>query len=146
MIELIITVALIILGYLFGRLAEYRHYKQIRKSEQALMHLPVVSLRTPPPDITPDKVELISGNVVISLDYFKRTLAFLKSIFGGRITSYESLLDRARREAIIRLKQKAINMNASIVYNLRLETASISKNATNSTGSIEIIAYGTAIV
>ena len=34
------------------------------------------------------------GNVVVSVDYFKRFVAHLRMIFGGRVHTYESLLDR----------------------------------------------------
>ncbi|MFT6733724.1 MAG: hypothetical protein ACJAS9_001914 [Polaribacter sp.] len=40
------------------------------------------------------------------MDYFKRFLAGLRNIFGGRVVTYESLVDRARREAILRMKEK----------------------------------------
>ena len=89
---------------------------------------------------------LVTGSVVISVDYFKRLLALLRSIVGGRITAYETLLDRARREAILRMKEEAAKHNAHIIYNIRLETASISKNAAGNIGSVEVFSYGTAII
>ena len=70
----------------------------------------------------------------------------LRSILGGRITAYETLLDRARREAVLRMKEEASALNANIIYNIKLETASISKNAAGSIGSVEVFAYGTAII
>ena len=45
--------------------------------------------------------------------------------FGGRVTSYESLLDRARRESLLRMKQQASSMGAVMVFNVKYETASI---------------------
>ncbi|MCI5128213.1 MAG: hypothetical protein D3907_06860, partial [Candidatus Electrothrix sp. AUS3] len=33
--------------------------------------------------------------------YFKRIVAGLRNIFGGNVQSYETLVDRARREAVI---------------------------------------------
>ena len=44
---------------------------------------------------------------MVSVDYFKRFLAGLRMIFGGRVSSYESLLDRARREALLRMRLQA---------------------------------------
>jgi uncharacterized protein YbjQ (UPF0145 family) len=83
--------------------------------------------------------------VVISLDYFKRILAGLRNIFGGEISSYETLIDRARREAILRMKERS--KGASIILNVRIETSSIgqSANQRKTVGSIEAIAYGTAV-
>ena len=68
-------------------------------------------------------------------------------LFGGRVTQYESLLDRARREAILRMKEQAELKNAFVVLNARVETSSISKNSKrrNSVGAVEVLAYGTAI-
>ena len=80
------------------------------------------------------------------LDYFKRFLAMLRTLFGGRVRSYENLLDRARREAILRMKEEARSLNAERIFNIKLETASISKNAAGNIGSVEVFAYGTAII
>jgi uncharacterized protein YbjQ (UPF0145 family) len=87
-------------------------------------------------------VKLITGNVVISIDYFKKILAGLINFFGGNISAYETLIDRARREAVLRMKESA--KGASEIINIRIETTSILKN-TQSVGAIEVIAYGTAI-
>ena len=46
-------------------------------------------------------------------------------MFGGRVSAYETLVDRARREAILRMKEEA--KGADIILNMRLETSSISK-------------------
>jgi uncharacterized protein YbjQ (UPF0145 family) len=83
---------------------------------------------------------------VISVDYFKRFLAALRNLFGGRVTSYESLLDRARRESLLRMKEQAAALGAAMVFNVKYETASISKGRGNSIGSIEVLAYGTALI
>jgi uncharacterized protein YbjQ (UPF0145 family) len=68
-------------------------------------------------------------------------------MIGGRLTSYESLLDRARREAILRMKESAILSGGKIIVNVRIETTSISKhsNSLYSIGSVEVVAYGTAV-
>ena len=145
MYELIIILVLVVLGYLFGRIAEQRHYKSIDERENNTMTFLMVSMKTVPADYRVHECMLVSGSVVISLDYFKRIFAALKTIFGGRITSYETLIDRARREAILRMKEQAMAHNATMVYNVRLETSSISKNERQSVGSVEVIAYGTAL-
>ena len=87
--------------------------------------------------------KLVTGSVVISVDYFKRILAGLRNSFGGPIASYETLVDRARREAILRMKESC--PNATQLINLRIETSSITKGAKQQIGSVEVLAYGTAI-
>ena len=69
----------------------------------------------------------------------------MRSIVGGRVSSYESLIDRARREAILRMKEQAATLDANYVFNVKMETSSISKGRRNSIGSVEVLAYGTAI-
>jgi uncharacterized protein YbjQ (UPF0145 family) len=85
---------------------------------------------------------------VIAEDYFKRIAAGLRGLVGGRITVYESLLDRGRREAIVRMKQEARQLGATMILNVRLETASLSeeRGGRASMFSAEFIAYGTALV
>jgi uncharacterized protein YbjQ (UPF0145 family) len=86
---------------------------------------------------------LVNGSVVISIDYFKKFVASLMNFFGGRVSTYETLIDRARREAILRMKEDA--GDASEIINVRIETSSISKNASDNIGAVEVLAYGTAI-
>jgi len=142
MYEFYIFVGLTLLGYISGSIIEKNHYKRIRVREAALLNLPTIGLKRPLNEDDIEHVKLITGNVVISIDYFKKILAGLINFFGGNISAYETLIDRARREAIIRMKQSA--KGASEIINVRIETTSISKNTQN-VGAIEVIAYGTAI-
>ncbi|MFV1997524.1 MAG: YbjQ family protein [Acidiferrobacterales bacterium] len=146
MVDLIVFVSLLALGYGFGRYAESRHYKSIIRREKELNRIPAIAQRFPPLTATPYKVELVTGSVVISVDYFKRFLASLRNLIGGRVRSYESLLDRARREAILRMKEKADQLGADMIFNIKLETSSIYKGRKNRVGSVEVLAYGTALI
>lgn len=145
--DLVIFGFLIILGYVAGSIAEKRHYTSIKEREEEMVALPVVSMRNVYPDTDVHDSGLVMGSAVISIDYFKRFLAILRNLFGGRVRSYESLVDRARREAILRMKEEALKTNADIVINFRLETSTIGKSANSKRqiGSVEALAYGTAI-
>ncbi len=145
MYDLIIFIVLLAMGYGFGRYAEASHYKSIIKREKQLNKIPAVATRIPPLDRQDLNSQLVSGSVVISVDYFKRFVAGLRNIFGGRMIAYETLLDRARREAILRMKEEARGLNAEFVFNIKLETSSIYKGRRNSVGSVEVFAYGTAL-
>lgn len=145
MYDLIIFIILLGLGYGFGRWSELKHYQSILQREEELNALPAIASRFPPVGKMHEQ-ELVMGSVVISVDYFKRFLATLRNIFGGRVTAYETLLDRARREALLRMKEEARKKNAEMVFNVKYETASISKGARNTVGSVEILAYGTALI
>lgn len=144
--ELIIPVALLVLGYLAGRFNEKRHYRRIHEGEARFRDLVVQSGRELPPQLLRHSAQMVSGNVVISVDYFKVILAGLRNLVGGRISAYESLIDRARREAVLRLQQEAQALNAEAVVNLRFETSRISGDLRRGVGSMEVLAYGTALI
>ena len=106
-LDLIIFLVLLALGYGFGRYAEKRHYRSIIQREKALNRIPAIAMRTPTDVVTAQQTQLVMGSVVLSVDYFKRFLSSLRNLVGGRVKSYESLLDRARREAVLRMKEQA---------------------------------------
>lgn len=145
--DLLLFLFLLCLGYGAGTWAEKRHYASIRKREARLQKLPVVTGDKGFISQQMEKGELVTGSAVISIDYFKRLLAILRNIFGGTVKSYESLVDRARREAILRMKEEGMKQGADIIVNMRLETAAIGRSANQKRqiGSVEAIAYGTAI-
>ena len=139
-----IPVGLITLGYFAGRYAERKHYESIHQREAHFLRLPAVSTRQWDTDRPVAGARMVVGSVVISADYFKRLLASLRNIIGGRMRSYESLLDRARREAILRLKEQF--PDADIIVNLRMETSTIGgTNKKGGVSAVELVAYGTAI-
>jgi len=142
--ELWYILVLLVVAYFIGGYLERRHYRSLIEREHAMNTLPAVSIRTPPAgDFT---CELVRGNCTISVDYFKRFLATLHAFFGGRVTSYETLLDRSRREALLRLKEDAQQHGATLVLNVKYETASVFKGSGRSVGSVEVLAYGTALI
>ncbi len=141
----IVFVVLLLTGMIFGKIAETRHLKSIIKREQQLNRLPAVASRYPPSgEGVPNYQQLlVTGNVVIASDYFKTFLSGLINIFGGRVTPFESLLDRGRREALLRMKESADAVNADLVFNVKYHTATIQQTGK---GAIEVLAYGTALI
>ncbi len=140
-----IPISMIMIAMIIGSILEKKHFKSIRAREQAILGLPAVSIRALDPEHDIADARLVSGSVVVSLDYFKRFLAGLRNIFGGRVRSYESLLDRGRREAILRMKAEC--PQANIIINFRVETSAIAKTrgGRKQIGGVEVLAYGTAI-
>ena len=143
--NLLFFLTLIAIGYVVGTLVEKRHYRSINDREKKLLYLPVITMKTVThPEKKIASAELVCGSAVISIDYFKRFLASLRNIFGGTVKSYESLIDRARREALIRMKEMAVD--ATVIVNVRIETSTIGRNANKKgVGCLEAIAYGTAV-
>lgn len=144
--QIIVFLVLMVAGYLIGSYLERRHYRSIIEREAQYREVVAVASRQLPDNGTQYTQRLVMGNVTVSVDYFKRFLATLHNFFGGRVTSYESLLDRARREAILRMKAEAAALKAPLVLNVKYETASIYKGSGNSIGSVEVLAYGTAMI
>lgn len=139
LIDLIFFIGAVGIGYFVGSYVEKEHYRSIKERETAFLNLPAVTGK----NFTQDDKEIIDarlvlGSVVISQDYFKMIFAGLRNLLGGGISAYETLLDRGRREAILRLKEHSAG--ADIILNTRIETCRISKG-----GSIEVYAYGTAV-
>jgi len=142
--DLYFFISLIITGYIFGQIHERRHYASIKRREEKTVQMVMTSSKRPMGDLGPIKdAKLVQGGVVISVDYFKRIVTSLRNFFGGNIRGYETLVDRARREAILRLKESC--PDATQIINLRLETSSIYKGKGNQIGSVEVLAYATAL-
>ncbi|MBK9199771.1 YbjQ family protein [Candidatus Skiveiella danica] len=140
--------ALLIVGLVAGSATERRHYRRLCEQEAALRDILVFNERHLPAGLPIRRSDLVIGSAVIGEDYFKRIAAALKSIFGGRLTVYESLMDRGRREAVVRMKQQARAQGATMIFNVRFETASLSESGAGQQAafSAEFIAYGTALV
>ncbi len=141
-----IPLVLIILGYFMGTHFEKRHFQSIIIRERAFLNKPAVTFDESDDTVFPldpsiCDTRLVGGSVVISVDYFKRFLAGLRGIVGGRLTSYETLVDRARREAVLRMKEES--GDADRIANLRIETSTLSSG--RGIGAVEVHAYGTAI-
>ena len=146
LIGLIVFAVLMIVGRVFGGIAEKRHYERIVQRESELRTILVFNESRPSADLSTSDAQLVVGSVVIAEDYFKRFAAALKSIFGGRLTAYESLADRGRREAILRMKEEAQALGAKMIFNVRLETSTLTDDSNpKALFSAEFIAYGTAL-
>ena len=143
-----VFLVLLALGWFVGRANEQRHFRDLATLEASLRDIAVFTARRPPAEPTFRSGALVVGSVVIAEDYFKRLAVGLRSLIGGRLPAYESLLERGRREAIVRMKEQARRLGATVVYNVRLETSSLSEDRTGRSPlfSAEFIAYGTALI
>lgn len=139
-----IPLLIIVIALITGSVLERRHYRSIDHRERRLGHIALLNGKHYPDDRPIVKTRFVEGAVVISYDYFKRFLAGLRQIFGGEVKAYVSLLDRGRREAMLRMKECC--PDADLIVNFRIETSSVSKGRRKrSIGSVEVIAYGTAL-
>lgn len=135
--EICIPLGLLALGYVVGGFVERRHFASLAEREKLTRGLPVVThdMIEPGPPIA--ELRLVAGTAVVALDRFKQIVGKVRNLFGGTVIAYESLLDRARREAVLRLKADAVG--ASEIVDLRIVTSDIV------TSSVEAVAIATAV-
>jgi uncharacterized protein YbjQ (UPF0145 family) len=82
----------------------------------------------------------VFGVVVRSRGLAGNILAGLRSIFGGEIPEYTSLLEQTRRHALDRMVKNARLMGGNAVVMMRFDSSEIAQTMS------EIVAYGTAVV
>jgi uncharacterized protein YbjQ (UPF0145 family) len=144
MIEIGVTLTLLIIGVIFGTRAQNRHLQELNMREDAMSHIRVTNLKRPP--ITSGEIMMVSGSTVVAFDYFRRFIARIVMLVGGRITMFEDMLDRARREALVRMLEQADSLGAREVHNVRFEFSRVGGNVQNQVGGgAELLAYGTAV-
>ena len=80
------------------------------------------------------------GLVVRSRGFSGNLIAGLRSLGGGEIKEYTSLLEDTRRQALDRLVQNATLMGANAVISMRFDSSELAGTMS------EIVAYGTAVV
>lgn len=139
MVELVITAGLLAVGYFFGSAKEQKHIKDLRLREHRLLNAVPTRADRGPKLQSSQETFLVVGNVVIASDYFKNFVGQLRNFFGGRLSTHENLLDRARREAVCRMREEALRRGASQVIDVHLETSFLDQLG------VEVSAYGTAV-
>ncbi len=143
-------VVLLVFGFCIGGVVERAHFRRLEAREAALSDVLVTDLRSFPTQNVTESFGLVSGEVVIASDYFKTFAAALRKLVGGDLRTYESLMERARREALVRMKQEAKAAGANCVANVRLASSNIGSGGAGSrrrrgAAMVEMYAYGTAV-
>ncbi|MBU6398306.1 MAG: YbjQ family protein [Rhodospirillales bacterium] len=80
------------------------------------------------------------GVVVRSRGIGGNMMAGLRSIVGGEIKEYTSMLEEARRHAIDRMVTNATMMGANAILVMRFDSSEMGETMS------EVVAYGTAVV
>lgn len=128
-------------GWLVATWFERRHLKSLDAREAPLQHIKVVT-RKKPPACEPETCALLIGSVVMAHDYFRTLFIAIRRLIGGNVKAYERLLQRGRREALIRLKEEADLRGLDQVVNVRFGTAATTGRFLH---TLEIVAYGTGV-
>jgi uncharacterized protein YbjQ (UPF0145 family) len=82
----------------------------------------------------------VFGVVVRSRGLGGNIVAGLRTLLGGEIHEYTSMVEDARRQAIDRMTQNAALMGANAVTRMMFDSTEMGQTMT------EIVAYGTAVV
>ncbi len=136
--DLVVGAIAIVIGFFIGGAREKKHFAELKVREAALLsRLPTRS--TPGQKLAGGQAFLVVGSVVVASDAFKNFIGALKSFFGGRMNAQEALLDRARREAVCRLRESALQKGAKEVLDLHIETSYLDQMG------VEVCAYATAV-
>ncbi len=140
------TFFLLFLGLTVGTTVDRMHRKNLTKRELELSDMVVTDLKTFPGGADANSHgTLVMGQVVIGSDYLKTFLAQLRNIFGGEVGSFVSLMERARREALLRMLQEAQDRGYDAVCNVRFETSNIGASmGRRGMAMVEVFVYGTA--
>ena len=122
--------AVLFVGWLAGHLSETKHERSLAAREEALKDIETTDLRNPPGFAGAEgPCSLVSGEAVVASDTFKSWVFGLKNIVGGESKTFTRLFDRARREALLRMKERARELGCDAVCNVRFDSADIGGNA-----------------
>lgn len=82
----------------------------------------------------------VFGVVVRSRGLGGNVTAFVRSLGGGEIHEYTSMLEDARRQAIDRMVESATAMGANAILMMRFDSSEMGSTMS------EVVAYGTAVI
>lgn len=135
----VITVGII--GWLVATWFERRHLRLMTQREIPLHQISLNTLKHTP-NCEAEACTLLIGSVVVAHDYFRTLIIFIRKLIGGNIKPYERLVQRGRREALIRLREEADLRAIDKIINVRFTTTAISGRFLH---AVEMVAYGTGI-
>ncbi len=82
---------------------------------------------------------LVKGNTIQAKHIGKDVVAGFRQLVGGEIKEYTEMLSEAREIALKRMREKAEEMGADAIINVRFTTSAVMG------GAAEILVYGTAV-
>ena len=144
-LQIVVPLLMVLVCLLIGKGIELHHFNRLAEREKQFSKFIVTNLKTIPPQYATAESFLVMGSAVIATDYFKVFAAGLRTLFGGEMKSYVTLMERARREAVLRMLEQAAQQGASAVWNIRYETATTQGQQRRKPGGVEILVYGTAL-
>ena len=143
---------LITLGcfYALSYMIESAHTEDMEKREQYYHDkVKLTNSRAIPKGTVAKEVFLCRGSVVIGANFYRRFVARLKQIIGGHLRILEGIIERAYREATLRMISDAYSKGAAMIINVRYETTCVGRTdrrGNNTSSMMEVFVYGTAVI
>jgi uncharacterized protein YbjQ (UPF0145 family) len=97
----------------------------------------LLSIESIPTGLEP--LGLVRGSTARSRNITRDITAVIKNVVGGEVKSYTQLMADAREEAIYRMQEDAVQLNATMVVGVRFASSMITQ------GVSEMVAWGTAV-
>ena len=145
-IQVLVLLGLLCLGWIAGGYSERRHIRSLLEREDDYSDVLVSDLKTfPKATVAAPAPTIVFAEVVIAADYLKVFFASLRRLVGGELGSYRSLMERARREVILRLIERARVLGYNALANVRVEAADVGGNASRrGLPMVSVLAQATA--
>ena len=151
-IQIVTTIVLPTLSWAIGNWYQNRLMNALLENEkrggkmlQSDMHL---STSSPMTSMSADSSTLLHVSICVGPSWGQIFFMWFKSLFGGRLHSYDVVLDYGRREVLLRLNQQAKALGCSSMVNIRIETSTVSfarNNNSSKTSSVEFLAFATGL-
>ncbi|HPY74580.1 MAG: heavy metal-binding domain-containing protein [Planctomycetes bacterium] len=149
---ILVVLALISLPFLFMFYIvhkERKHLSYLEEEGEKYKSIIISTQKSIPEEYQNGTGQLICSEYALGSDKIKYIFSQYKSIFGGEIKSLTKQADRARREALLRLKKEAVRLQADCIINVRviginIENPNVASANEKGVGSY-IMAYGTAL-
>lgn len=126
-INLGLPLILFLLGWIIGGQRERAHLRDLSRREALTAHVLRTDFRAYGPADASAGAMLVTAEVVIAADYCKVFLAGLRKLLGGNLRAYETLMARARREAVLRLIEQARGRQFDALCCVRIESSNVGK-------------------
>ena len=138
LLGLYVLLPAVLLGgqFLLGSYVERAHLRSLEERESARRSFLLTAMKAPTRQTvsTERPPMLVSGEVVVSSDYFKSWVFGFTNFFGGESKTFTRLFGRARREATQRMIEQAQMVGYDAICNVRYESADIAGNAATNGG------------
>lgn len=118
------------------------HLRALAFGEARLQHVRLMTTQQYSGDASG---QLICSEVVLAVDAFSSLRWLLRSLVGGESKALHALTERARREAILRLKREAQAKQSQLIIGVRYEHAKLNASFGRNQHRIALRVTGTAL-